>query len=63
MAEQTIDLEAIDPNPYQKRIAPSREKVLSIAFSIASDKMLQVPTGCRFFLCNGQCVMFDQLEK
>lgn len=45
MAEQLVELRMIDPNPYQKRIAPNREKVVSIAFSIASDKMLQTPTG------------------
>ncbi len=45
MAEQLIDLKVIDPNPYQKRIASNREKVVSIAMSIASDKMLQTPTG------------------
>lgn len=45
MNEQLIDLKVIDPNPYQKRIASNREKVVSIAMSIASDKMLQTPTG------------------
>ncbi|RPI95398.1 MAG: ParB/RepB/Spo0J family partition protein [Chloroflexi bacterium] len=45
MAEQLIDLKVIDPNPYQKRIAANREKVIGIAFSIATDKMLQTPTG------------------
>ncbi|HEX2996662.1 MAG TPA: hypothetical protein VHP14_17690 [Anaerolineales bacterium] len=45
MAEQLVELRMIDPNPYQKRKAPNREKVVSIAFSIASDKMLQTPTG------------------
>lgn len=45
MTEQLISLELIDPNPKQKRFDFKREKVLSIAFSIATDGMLQTPTG------------------